>query len=321
MRSEQRPPRARPRPNDGAGYGYAGRPLPPRRAGSARYGYQMDDGGSATGGRMAAVFLALAVAALVITQGLWQVTAPGASGRVLRGILPQLTDLDQTIAANLESLREVARGQPQDGSVTMPGLPVAVTVTRREAEADPTTLRTTLLQRMSAALYEQGASAFLAPGATAPSPTLLSSRWALQRSLEFLTAEQHDTLRLPRLIAAVATLVLAVLTIWLLEGPSRLSGPGVSLIVGSVIGGLFAGGIRLGALAFYGSDTVADSIVRLVARDTANTLFYVAGAFFVFGLVLTLLGRLAGRLDRAQPAVPAATGQRPPPGSLSGGGC
>lgn len=314
MTRDPRPPRTRSAPPNGTPYGYAGRPMPPRGA-YRRYAHEADDVSTATGGRMAAVLLALAVAALVITHGLWQVTAPAPAGRLLRTVLLPLTDVDQTLAANTENLREVASGQPPDGSVAVPGLPVVVEVTREEAESDPEVLRATVLRRMSDAVYEQGTDAFRAPGAESPSPTILTSQWAVQRSLDFLTADRHESLRLPRLVALIATLVLAVLTVWLLEGPARLSGPGVSVIAGSVIGAVFALGMRLAARVFYGEDTVGDEIVRLVARDASTTVLIVAGSFFVFGVLVALMGALAGRWDQSQPdraAVERAQPRRQP---------
>ncbi|MGH2604602.1 MAG: hypothetical protein ACRDJ9_35085, partial [Dehalococcoidia bacterium] len=221
--------------------------------------------------------------------------------RLLRQILPPLTDLDQTLVANQETLREVAAGQPPDGSVTVPGLPVPVQVTRDQAESDPAQLRTIVLRRMSDAVYEQGASAFRTPDVAASGPTLLSSQWALQRTLNTLTIEYHDSLRIPRIVAGVATVLLFVLTVLLLEGPTRLIGPGVSVIAGSVLGGLGALGIRAVALLFYGEDDVSDAIIRLVARDISNTILVVAGAFLVFGVVLTALGMLTRRWDQPEP--------------------
>ncbi|MGE3600639.1 MAG: hypothetical protein AB7N70_34365 [Dehalococcoidia bacterium] len=262
------------------------------------------------------MLLALAVAALVVTHGLWQVTAPAPAGQMLRSILLPLTDLDQTLAANLETLREVASGQPPDGPVAVPGLPIGVEVTRAEAEMEPDALRETVLQRMSDAVYERGTEAFRVPGSDPPSPTILTSQWALERALDFLTADQHAAFRLPRLIAAIATLILAVLTIWLLEGPARLTGPGVSVMMGSAIGAAFALGMRLAATVFYGEDAVGDAIVRLVTRDTSTTILIVAGAFFVFGAILTIMGVVAARLDQAQPemAPPRRTAPRRPSG-------
>ena len=316
MTRDPRTPRARSVPPDGTPYDYASRPLP-RRTSRSRYANDADDVSTATGGRMAAVLLALAVAALVVTQGLWQVTAPQPAGRLLRTILLPLTDLDQTLAANLETLREVASGQPPDGTVAVPGLPIAVEVTRDEATMEPDALRTLVLQRMSGAVYERGTEAFRAPGVAPPSPTILTSQWALERSLDFITANQHASFRLPRLIAAVATLILAILTIWLLEGPARLTGPGVSVMVGSAIGGAFALGMRLASVVFYGEDAVGDAIVRLVARDTSTTILVVAGAFFFFGAILTIMGVIAARLDQAQPEM--APRERAAPRRMPGG--
>lgn len=302
MTGERRPPPRR-RVPEAQPHGYAGRPLPVRRPYQSRYAGEMDDGAGAAGGRLAGMLLALAVAALVLTHGLWQVTAPGPAGRVLRSVLPQLTDLDQTLAANLNVLRELAAGQPPDGRVTVPGLPVPVQVTRDEAESDPAALRATVLRRMSESVYQQGPQAFRAPGSRAPDPTILSSQWALQRTLDSLTAGRHDALRFPRLAAIALTVLLAVLTIWLMEGPARLTGPGVSIIAGSILGGLFALGMRVFAILFYGEDEVGDAIVRLVARDTSTTLLYVAGSFLVFGVIVTVLGALARRWDQAQPSL------------------
>lgn len=277
----------------------------------------MDAGGST--GRVAGVLLALTVAALVIVQGLWQVTSPAAAQRILRAALPPITDLDQTLAANLNTLREEAFGVPADGSVPVRGLPIAVEVSGEEATADATTLRGVVLRRMAERVYTDGAEAFRAPDATAASPSLLSSQWTLQRTLNFLTAGNHDRLRTPRLAGIALTLVLSVLTLLLLEGPNRLIGPGVSLVTGGVVAGLAAlvgWGI---VLLLFGSDTVVDGVVRRVARDTSVTILVVAGAFGVLGLVLTVLGVAARRIDQADhvrsaavqtPARRAGSGQR-----------
>jgi hypothetical protein len=256
------------------------------------------------------------VAGLVVVHALWQVTSPGAAERILRSVLPPLTDLDQTLAANLDSLRELAGGQPPDGRVTVPGLPIPVQVTREEAESDPSALRAVVLRRMAEAIYQQGTDAFQAEGGRAPGPTILSSQWALQQALNFLTESRHDSLAVPRLALIVATLVLAVLAVWLFEGPARLSGPGISMIAGSIIGAVVALVIRGSAIAFYGEDEVADAIVRLVARDTSMTMLYVALTFLAFGIIVAVVGALARRWDQAQPTAtaPAARGTPRPTG-------
>jgi hypothetical protein len=309
--TEQRrpPPPRRGRPIEPP-YGF-GRPPLPRRTYHSRYAPRMDDGATGAGGRLAGLLLALAVAALILTHGLWQVTAPVPAGRILRAILPPLTDLDQTLTANRESIRELAAGQPEDGAVVVPGLPIHVEIPRGLAlTAEPAALRMAVLTRMSDTLYREGAIAFRAPDAAAPEPPILSSQWALQSTLDLLTAQRHQSLRTPRLAALILTLALAALTIVLHEGPARLLGPGAALIAGALIAAFLALAWWALAFLFFGGEDVVDDIVRRVARDSAVTVALVAAAFAVFGLLVTLLGLLARRLDQIEPPAPAPA---PPP--------
>jgi hypothetical protein len=286
--------------------------MPVRRPYRPRHAYETGDDTGVGGARFVAALLALAVAALVVVHALWQVTSAGPAERILRSVLPPLTDLDQTLAANLDSLRELTGGQPPDGRVTVPGLPIPVQVTREEAESDPAALRAVVLQRMAEAIYQRGTDAFQAEGGRTPAPTILSSQWALQQALNFLTKERHDSLAVPWLALIVTTVVLAGLAVWLFEGPARLSGPGISVITGSIIGAVVALLIRGSAIAFYGEDEVADSIVRLVARDTSMTMLVVALTFLAFGIIVTIVGALARRWDQAQPGAPAPVGRGTP---------
>jgi hypothetical protein len=122
----------------------------------------------------------------------------------------------------------------------------------------------------------------------------------LRRALTIPTATRHDALRLPRIVAAAATVALGLLAIWLFEGPARLTGPGVSVIAGSVIGGATALAIRGVALVLYGEDEVADAIVRDIAAAISMTMLLVALTFLAFGVIVTLVGVFAGRIDQAQ---------------------
>lgn len=282
--------------------GYAARPLPRRRSYQPHYARRVEDGSGSGGGRLAGLLLALAVAGLIVTHGLWQVTAPDAAGRILRTVLPPLTDLDQTLAANRDALREIAAGVPAEGQVTVPGLPVQVNLTRDEALTDdPTALRRTVLTHMSDTLYRDGSTAFRLPDAPETEPSLLSSQWALRGALTWLTAERHDALRIPRLAMIGATLILAALTLWLLEGPSRLLGPGASLIAGGVLAALMAGGAWATGLLFFGSGDVVDDVVRRVVRDGAMTVLIVAALFGGLGVVITVFGMVARRYDEMAP--------------------
>lgn len=303
MSERRRPPYPRRERDDVPPYGDAGRPFPQRRPHPARYSYNVDDSTTATGGRFAGVLLALAVAALVLTHALWQVTAPGPAGRIFRAVLPPLTDLDQTLAANRDAIREIGAGLPADGRMTVPGLPMRVELTRTEAlSEDPAALRALVLTRMSETLYRQGVDAFRAPDAPPRTPSLLSSQWALRGTLNALTAERHAALRTPRLVAAALTLVLAALTIWLQEGPARLLAPGASVIIGALLAGLAALAARLFVFLFFGSEDVVDGVVRMVVRDAAMTVLFAAGPFLAFGVAVTGLGLLARRWDQAEPA-------------------
>ena len=260
--------------------GFGARPEPQYRPYRSPYAQRMDDGGAAAGARFAGVLLALSMAALIVVGGLWQVTAPAPAERMLKRILPPLTDLDQTLAAGLDTMREVALGVPSDGSVTVPGLPVLVEVGRQEAlTASTEQLRALVLDRMAVMLYNQGAPAFRAQDAATREPSLFGSQWALQQTLNALTADRHDAFRIPRLVLIGLTILLGMLAIWLNEGPSRLISPGVSIVVGAVLAALAALVIWLGSRVIFGASNAADEIVRLVARDSAATIAVSAGVY------------------------------------------
>ncbi len=306
MTEQRRPPPARRGREIESPYGYGRRPLP-RRSYHSRYAARMDDGAAGAGGRLTGLLLALAVAALVISQGLWQVTAPAPAGRILRAVLPPLTDLDQTLAANRDAIREIGAGQPEGGTVVVPGLPIRVEIPREQAlNAEPAALRAAALTSMSETLYRQGATAFRAPDAAAPEPSILSSQWALRGTLNILTAERHATYTNARLIAGIVTLLLAGLTIVLQEGPARLLGPGASVLAGALVAAFAALGAWVLAFLFFGGEDVVDDIARRVARDAAVTVALVAAIFAVLGLLVTALGLLARRLDQVEPLPPPA---------------
>lgn len=272
----------------------------------------MDDTANAGGGRVVGVLLAVMTAALIVLHGLWQVSAPDAAGRILRGVLPPLTDLDQTLAANRETLREVAAGLQPGEMVAVPGLPLSVEVTRDEAlNADTAALRATVLARMSDRLYRSGASAFRAPGASEGSPSLLGTQWVLQGTLNLLTERRHNALRLPHLAAIGVTALLALAALWLNEGPARLTGPGVSLVAGAAFAALVTGGAWGMTYVLFSSGDVVDTLVRRVARDSSTTVLLVALTFATLGVIVTGLGLLARRLD-SDPAYypPPAADQR-----------
>lgn len=309
--TEHRPPR-RPRPETGPPdpYRYAGRPLPSRQPYGSRAAHGRDDSASAGGGRVVGVLLAVTTAALIVLHGLWQVTAPAAAGRMLRAVLPPLTDLDQTLAANRETLREVAAGLQPGETAAVPGLPLPVEVTRDQAlNADTATLRTAVLARMSDQLYQSGASAFRAAGASAGSPSLLGSQWVLQGTLNLLTERRHEALRLPHLAAIGVAALLALAALWLNEGPARLIGPGVSLVAGAAFAALVTGGAWGLTYLLFSSGDVVDTLVRRVARDSSITVLLVALTFAALGVIVTGLGLLARRLDN-EPVYPSPVADR-----------
>jgi hypothetical protein len=190
---------------------------------------------------------------------------------------------------------------PADGLVTVPGLPVRVAIPRAAALGDDgAALRAVVLRTMAETLYIQGPRAFRVSDAAEREPSLLSSQWALEGTLRWLTADRHEALRLPRLVLAVATLLLALLSLLLYEGPAKLLGTGASFVAGAILAGAAALAAVAVTLLIFGGDDVADAIVRRVVRDLALTVGVVAAIAGAFGIILTVLGMVVRRLDRTR---------------------
>lgn len=293
-------------------------PISRRRAYAERYRYERE-AESGSGGRLTGFLLTLTIVVLTILQGLWLVTAPDASARAYSAVLPNLTDLDQTLAANAQTLREEAAGLPSDAEVPVRGLPIEVTLPRDTAlNADATQIRDEVLAAMTAEVYAEGGSAFRAPDAPPGSPNLLSGQWMLHRAFGLLSDGAHDAVRTPRLIALGAAIIFGALTLLLLEGPARLMGPGVAVAVGAVLAALLSGGTLGAVMLLFSGDSVVDGVIRRVTRETIETVLVVAVILAVFGGAVALAGLLLGRMDRAAsaaqplPVRPPAPTRQPP---------
>ncbi len=244
-----------------------------------------------------ALGLAMALLALLFALNLLQLTAPGPAHRVLRRAVASLTEIDSLLVAHGPGLQRQADAGP-DGSVSMPDYPLGVSLSPQEARRPPAEVRDLLLDRSAEQVYQEGAAAFREEGQSGGAP-LLSLRRAVRAGLGFLTAGNHDALRLTTLVLAVLCGALSGALVLLTRGYGRLIALGAAVASASLAFLLLAAAVRL-ALGLAGLATDDYITVELLdlAKETAWLPARNGVAMGGLGLALVALGLAGERLSR-----------------------
>lgn len=254
-----------------------------------------------------ALGLAMALLALFFALNLLQLTAPGPAHRILRRAVASLTEIDSLLAVHGPALRRQADADP-DEPLSLPDYPLDVSLSPQEARQSPAEVRDLLLDRSAEEVYQGGSAAFREEGQPGSAP-LLSLRRAVGAGLGFLTAGNHDALRLTTLVLAVLCAALSGALVLLTRGYSRLTGLGAAVAVASLAFLLLAAAVRL-ALGLAGLATDDYITVELLdlAKETAWLPARNGVALGGLGLALLALGLAGERLSRAEVEGPAAEG-------------
>ena len=248
------------------------------------------------GRRLIAVAMTLVAFAFCGVFGLATVTGPAAAERILARSVPALTQVDVLVALHDADMRKQAQSSPAQPLV-LPDFPIRVGLSPRVVlQRSPASLQTLIDQRAAQAMYQQGAGAFVAPGARSSNRTgsLLSPAWVIHEAFNVFNPQQH--VRLMMLSGALALLaaVLALLYGRAIEGPGWLVGVGAAAMIGAIAAGIVSG-LAWFVIEFYTSG--ADSSLAVVAwrmfADAAWTMVLIdvvavatAGGLLAAGLLL-----------------------------------
>lgn len=254
-----------------------------------------------------ALGLAMALLALLFALSLLQLTAPGPAHRVLHRAVASLTEIDSLLAAHAPALQERADASP-DEPLSLPDYPLDVPLSPQEASAPPAELRELLLDRSADQVYQEGPAAFREEGEPGSIPRLSLQR-AVQTGLGFLTAGNHDALRLTTLALALLCGALAGALLLLTRGYYRLVALGASVGAASLAFLLLvvAARLALGLAAFASDDYITDQLLGL-AKETAWLPARNGVALAGLALALLVLGLVGERLDQPRVQTPLADG-------------
>jgi hypothetical protein len=244
-----------------------------------------------------ALALAMALLALLFALNLLQLTAPGPAHRVLRRAVASLTEVDSLLAVHGPALQQEADAGP-DEPLSLADYPLDVPLSPGEARRPPTEVRDLLLDRSAEQVYQEGTAAFREEGQSGGAP-LLSLRRAVRAGLGFLTAGNHDALRLTTLVLALLCGALSGALVLLTRGYGRLIALGAAVASASLAFLLLAAAVRL-ALGLAGLATDDYITVELLdlAKETAWLPARNGVALGGLGLALVALGLAGERLSR-----------------------
>ncbi|MGE0600363.1 MAG: hypothetical protein AB7J35_14525 [Dehalococcoidia bacterium] len=181
---------------------------------------------------IAVALLTICVFVFIISLSCRQSTAPGPARNVLESGIVTLTDIDQMLADEGDSIREAASASESD-NITIPGYPLDIVLTRSEITTSSNEeLRGLILERSSALIYAEGISAFDRTGEQ--SLRRLSIQGLLELSLSQVSQSTHDRAGLIAMISllgigACGAIVAATGTGW-----GRMRSLGMAATAGAI---------------------------------------------------------------------------------------
>lgn len=190
----------------------------------------IDDSGTAAYTFILGICVFLLVAALSARQ----VTAPGPATDILASGIASLSEVDLVLAQHGDELREIAAASNQP-SVTVPGYPLDVYVTRQEATTlSNAQLRDLLLQRSAAIVYAEGLGAFDRTGSQQLS--FFSPDGLMEQAAGTLSEKQHGRANAATIVLALLTAFAAVLVVLRNTGFKRMRQLGIATVMAAVPG-------------------------------------------------------------------------------------
>lgn len=239
---------------------------------------------------LAALVLAAFLAAFLLTITAVQLTSEDTGQRVLRRSLAATTGIDDVmprIESDLDRLSESGGG----GSVTVPGFPIAVTLTAEEAaDLRGAELRDLILDRAAAKLYDEGGSAWASADPEADREIeRVSAAGAMDYGLGFVRDSTNTVFLVMAVLLAIIVIGIAGVLLVILPWDMRLlvSG-GVALLAGLP---LLAGAVAL-RFVFRTANDDGDPFVQALLDLGVDSMWVPIRNSFVissFGFMLVLI--------------------------------
>jgi hypothetical protein len=226
-----------------------------------------------------------ALAALLVSLMLFQVTAEGASKRTLRRAVAALSEIDVLIERNYDDLQQRSASAGPNETVELRDFPLTIPLSRQEvAGASRDDLRDLLLNRSAEIMYGRGTDPLRAQPGSSQDVGAFSEAGITDNGLGFLRSRYHDILGVLTFALAALCVFLGVTLAALCRGFGRLASVG-GVVLAAAIPLVLAG---IGA-RFY-MRIVSDSDTEYIQREFLEIGQGLAWIPIRNGLAFTVLG-------------------------------
>jgi len=251
------------------------------------------------------VFGIAGVIALAVLLGLYsfvQVTEQAPAETLLARAMVPLSQIDELLASPYyEELQGQADAAFEANETLIPArLPVAIELEPEEVlDTSVEELRTIILQRSAARLYEEGIDAFLVEGGTRADVDRFSPGGTVDMGFGNLTRDAHENAEGYLQIVAIAAVISLGLFVLLGRGFGRITLLGVAILLASLIsiGGLFAIRALLRTLTSADGDPFIEGLNNVMSDGVALPIQNFI-TFAGLGLGIVLLGAIVTLVSR-----------------------
>jgi hypothetical protein len=236
--------------------------------------------------------LFLALAALMTSLQLFQVTAEGASKRTLRRSVAALTEIDPLIERNYDDLQQQAAAAAPGDTVQLKNFPIAIPLKPEEVRGQSKQqVRDLIIDRSADLMYAHGTEPLRLNPKSSQDVGLFTVGGITDTGLDFLRSRHHDLLGVLTFVFAAICAFLGVTLAALCRGFGRLASVG-GVVLAVAIPVLFGG---IGA-RFYmrivseGETEYIQHEFLLIGQGLAWIPIRDGAAFAVFGAALLIIG-------------------------------
>lgn len=245
---------------------------------------------------------AIALAVLLGLYSFVQVTEQAPAETLLARAMVPLSQIDELLASPYyEELQGQADAAFEANETLIPArLPVAIELEPEEVlDTSVEELRTIILQRSAARLYEEGIDAFLVEGGTRADVDRFSPGGTVDMGFGNLTRDAHENAEGYLQIVAIAAVVSLGLFVLLGRGFGRITLLGVAILLASLIsiGGLFAIRALLRTLTSADGDPFIEGLNNVMSDGVALPIQNFI-TFAGLGLGIVLLGAIVTLVSR-----------------------
>jgi hypothetical protein len=236
--------------------------------------------------------LFLALAALMVSLQLFQVTAEGASKRTLRRSVAALTEIDPLIDRNYDDLQQQAAAAGPGDTVQLKNFPITIPLQPEEVKGrSKQQVRDLVIDRSADLMYAHGTEPLRLSPKSSRDVGLFTVGGITDTGLDFLRSRHHELLSVLTFVLAALCAFLGITLAALCRGFGRLASVG-GVVLAVAIPVLF-GGI---AARFYmrivseGETEYIQHEFLLIGQGLAWIPIRDGAAFAVFGAALLIIG-------------------------------